>query len=148
MHRLLVLVVLTLFGCQPPVPSSTTDSAPAEPSVYAVDLVRTFPGAQGAYLRSIEANWANARRLVQAQGEVLSYQAFVLRTDSSAAWDVMLMTEYRDSSAFANREATFQAVFNSPEFVAVPAELPRNEMRTFFASELTLHAFVSSTPTP
>jgi len=108
-----------------------------------VDLVRTLPGARDAYMQSIEANWASARRLAQAQGAVLSYKAFVRQADSGA-WDVMLMTKYRDSTAFANREATFQAIFASPEFTAVPSALPRDAMRRFFASELTLQAFVQS----
>jgi hypothetical protein len=138
----LALTVACLAACQQPVP-------PAEPvpteleSVWSMDLVRTLPGAQADYVRSIETNWASARRLAREQGAVLSYRALVAPPDSARGWDVVLMTEYADSTAWADREAIFQAIFASPEFVAVEPARPSVEMRTFAAGGVTLRPAVS-----
>ncbi len=54
------------------------------------------------------------------------------------------MTEYADSAAYANREETFQAIFASPEFVAVEPARPSAEMREFMSGDVVLREFVSS----
>lgn len=126
-------------------PATANDTPTCHPeAVWAVDLVRTLPGMQDIYLRSIEENWGEARALVQEQGHILSYRALTAAPDSSRGWDVMLMTEYVDSTAFHNRESIFQVVFQSPEFVAWQTPVPSSEMRSFTASEVTLENVVSS----
>mgnify|MGYP007028088381 CR=1 FL=1 len=138
MHRLLLPLALAAVtvsvGCTgsagtPPIPTP----APTAPSVWAVDLVRTLPGAQTDYLRSIETNWARARHLARVRGAVASYRALAAPPDSTRGWDVLLMTEYADSTAWADREAIFQEVFASPEFEAVEPARPSAEMRVFAA---------------
>ncbi len=116
----------------------------ADAPVWAIDLVRTLPGAQLDYVRSIEANWAGARAIARERGDVLSYRAFVAPPDTARGWDVLLMTEYADSAAYANREETFQAIFASPEFVAVEPARPSAEMREFMSGNVVLREFVSS----
>ena len=137
----LTVALLTVVGCRP---AADPQSPPADNSqaVWAVDLVRTLPGAQDDYVRSIETNWANARRLVAERGAVLSYRALVAAVDTARGWDVMLMTEYRDSTAHADREAIFREVFESSEFVAVEPARPSAEMREFMAGDVQLRAFV------
>ena len=106
-----------------------------EESVWAIDLVHTLPGMQDAYLASIEANWAGARALALRDGHIVSYRALATTPDSTSQWDVILMTEYPDSGAYAQREAAFRAIFDSPEFVATPAAAPSSELRAFFSTE-------------
>lgn len=143
MNRLFQLFLACLLvlagGCSsdPHPPSATSD---AGTSVWAVDLVRTLPGAQADYLRSIETNWANARRIARHRGAVRSYQAFAAPPDTLRPWDVILMTEYVDSSAWAQREETFQAIFASPEFVAVEPARPSAEMREFVQGDVAMRA--------
>lgn len=139
-----VLAFLVLTGCVATPAEPTPETEPDDPNtIWAVDLVRTLPGQQAAYIESIENNWAGARKLVREQGHILSYRALAAPPDSARGWDVMLMTEYRDSTAWANREAIFQEVFDSPEFIRVPTQRPSDEMRTFAAGEITLRSFVS-----
>lgn len=147
------IAVLFLAGClvaacstgETSPASQTRDTPTCNPdAVWAVDLVRTLPGMQETYLRSILENWGGARALVQEQGHILSYRALAAAPDSARGWDVILMTEYVDSAAFRNREPVFQAVFQSPEFVAWQAPVPSSEMRAFTASEVTLGNVVSS----
>lgn len=78
-------------------------------SVWTADFMRTKPGQQARYLRYVDANWARARRTVQAQGGIKSFRVLV-SSDSLAAWDVLLLTEYPDSAAFARAEEVFRPV--------------------------------------
>ncbi|MEP0547148.1 MAG: hypothetical protein ABJF88_09455 [Rhodothermales bacterium] len=135
-----LLVASGLSACRPMV--AVADPPIPEP-VWSVDLIRTLPGAQADYVQSIETNWANARRLARTRGAVLSYRAFVASPDSVRGWDVLLMTEYADSTAWADREATFAAIFASPEFVGVEPARPSAEMRVFAEPGVTMRAFVS-----
>ena len=112
-------------------------------SVWTVDLVRTLPGQQAEYLRNIEANWAGARRIARERSAVLSYRALVARPDSLRGWDVLLMTEYADSSAWSQREAIFASIFSSPEYVRVPTARPSSELREFASGGVVMEALVS-----
>lgn len=134
-----ICIVGALVGCaRSGVPGSSPDVMPAAEgvSVWAMDLVQTRPGYQEEYLRGIAANWAGARQLALAQGDVRSYRAFVTTPDSARGWDVVLLTEYTDSSAFARRETTFQKLFADPRYVAgrVVSEVPSRELRTIVES--------------
>lgn len=125
-------------------PLGSPDSQSA--SVWSVDLVRTLPGAQMDYMRSIETNWANGRKVANARGAVLAYRAFVAPPDSARGWDVLLMTEYADSASYLRREAIFESIFASPEYVRVEPARPSQAMRTFSATNVPMRIFVSQPP--
>ena len=112
-------------------------------TVWTVDLVSTMPGQQAEYVRSIEANWSSARAIAVERGAVLSYRALVTSPDSGFGWDILLMTQYTDSTAWANREGIFEEIFASPEFVRVPTSVPSSELRSFAASGVVMLNFVS-----
>jgi hypothetical protein len=76
-------------------------------SVWAVDFVKTKGGRQADYLQFIERNWAQARAFMKEKGIVSNYQVLSLPTAQAAEWDVLLMTEYKDSSAYEKRESVF-----------------------------------------
>lgn len=137
-------LLLLSVGCTPspaeePLPSSETEDTN---SVWTVDLVRTLPGQQAEYLRNIEANWAGARHIARERGAVLSYRALVAPPDSALGWDVMLLTEYADSAAWRDREAIFDSIFASPEYVRVPTARPSSELREFAAGSITMRTLV------
>ena len=135
---LLLSVFLCVTSCTQ---QENTQPIPSN-SVWAMDLVETLPGQQDNYIASIETNWANARRIAQERGSVRSYRAFVAPQDTARGWDVLLMTEYTDSTEWGNREAIFQAIFQSKEFVRVEPAAPSAEMRRFFRAGVTLRSFV------
>lgn len=145
-HTVLLLalsVLLSTAACSTDSASPPEEVGSGGAAVWSVDLVRTLPGAQADYIRSIENNWAGARELARERGAVTSYRAFVAPQDTARGWDVILMTEYADSTAWANREDVFQAIFSSPEFVAVESARPSAEMRAFAAGGVTMKEFVS-----
>lgn len=113
-------------------------------SLWTVDLVRTLPGQQADYLRSIEANWAGARHLVRERGVVLSYRAFAALPNDERGWDVLLMTEYADEASWERREEVFREVFASPEFVAMTTSRPSSELREFLAAGVVLRPVVTA----
>lgn len=86
-------------------------AAQAVRSVWAVDFVRTKPGQSAAYLASVRDNWAAARYYAQRAGYIVSYKAYTTRPDSSADFDVVLMTEFADSTAFRKAEENFAKIF-------------------------------------
>ena len=137
--RILILLLFFVAGCN----QAESQQAPANPSVWAVDFIQTLPGQQDNYVRSIETNWAHARSIARQRGAVLSYQALVSPQDSLRGWDVMLLTEYTDSTAFANREPTFQEIFASDDYVRVEPPVPSSEMRVFFGETLAMRSFVN-----
>ena len=147
MYRLVIAALLFLTSC---VGTDQEDTASTEPSsgqsVWTLDLIRTLPGQQAEYLRNIEANWAGARRIANTRGDVLSYRAFVAEPDSTRAWDVLLMTEYADSASYADKEAIFESIFASPEFVRVPTSSPSSELRVFLSGDVVVRPFVSEPP--
>ena len=114
-----------------------TAIAQSEP-VWSVDLIRTLPGMQDEYLRNIEANWAGARSMAKERGIILSYQALAAEPDSTRRWDIILMTEYTDSTAWAAREDEFRAIFESPEFARLQMDTPSAELREFVAGGVTM----------
>lgn len=137
-------LVFGLAGCMAPSgPERTESASDASRSVWAIDLARTLPGAQEDYVRSIETNWANGRRLALERGVVKSYHAFVAPQDSARGWDVLFITEYADSAAWYNREQLFEDIFASPEFVRVEPARPSSEMREFVTSEVLMRSFVA-----
>lgn len=128
-----------------PTETASTAEIDAARSVWAVDLIRTLPGQQEEYLRNIEQNWAQGRRILHGEGGVRSYYALADSPDSLQEWDVLLMTEYPDSAAYEAREATFEEVFASPEYVRVPPARPSAELRTFVGNA-AMRAIVSVPP--
>jgi hypothetical protein len=112
-------------------------------SVWSIDLVTTLPGQQAEYLEHIRNNWAQGRRIITEHGEIRSYKALSAPQDSSRGWDVMLMTEYSDSSSWSDREAIFSEVFASTEYARIPSSKPSSELREFFLSGIVMKELVS-----
>ena len=136
-----LIVLLMCFAVMPT--QSAMAQADGSPPVWTIDLIKSLPGGQADYLRNIEANWSGARDLAVERGAVLSYQALAAQPDSSRGWDIILLTEYADSTAWSNREEIFTAIFESPEFVRVPMDRPSSELREFVAGGVTMRGVAS-----
>ncbi|NNF59152.1 MAG: hypothetical protein HKN04_13030 [Rhodothermaceae bacterium] len=105
---LLVLPLALLAGCRSVAPASTD-------TVLAIDFLQTLPGEQADYLRFVDLNWRTARAVAQAEGAVVRYEVLA-REPSEDEWDVMLITEYASEAAYAEREAIFARIFESPRW--------------------------------
>ena len=136
-----LLAVLTLASR----PGGSTSAPPvdASPSVWSFGYAKTHPGEQANYLTFLRFNWAEARRRAAREGVVRSYRVLVRPDAGEAAWDVMMVTEYADSTAYANREAYFSTLFARPDWTTrlVDGKTGR-EMAALVGEELALHPVV------
>ncbi|MEM9998268.1 MAG: hypothetical protein AAF809_11255 [Bacteroidota bacterium] len=115
MRRAVLALALAagLVGCTP---AGLVDAAERAESVWAVDLVETLPGQQARYLQFNALNWVPMREAFVEEGIAHSFRVLTLPPDSARGWDVMLMTEYVDESAFEQREDVFQDVAARPGY--------------------------------
>ncbi len=88
--------------------AATDSAAQTNPSVWAVDFVKTKEGRQQDYLQFIEENWARARAFMKQKGIAYSYRALSASADRQAEWDVLLLTEYAGQAAYERREEVFK----------------------------------------
>ncbi len=100
--RLLWLLLITLIV------ATTNSAAQTDPSVWAVDFVKTRDGRQADYLKFIEQNWAQARAFMKKRGIADSYQVLSLPSGRQAEWDVLLITEYVNQTGYEKREEVFR----------------------------------------
>lgn len=103
-------ILLAATACRS-VPAARSSTSPPD-AVWSADFVTVKPGMFGDYLRFLEANWARARRTALAQGHIRSYRVLTA-PDTAAGWQVILLTEYADSAAYARREAAFRPILDA-----------------------------------
>jgi hypothetical protein len=150
MYRFLFLLVLPVavlyvrtVSAQPaaPLPGVTADIP--DSSVWSVGYARTHPGEQADYLAFLERNWVEARRRALREGVVRSYRVLVRPDVEAAEWDVMMITEYADSTAYADREAYFTSMFARPDWEArlVDGKSGR-DMADLVGEELALRSII------
>lgn len=88
--------------------AATDSAAQTNPSVWAVDFVKTREGRQQDYLHFIEANWARARAFMKQRGIAHSYRVLSMPASLQAEWDVLLLTEYVGQAGYQRREEVFK----------------------------------------
>jgi len=105
---------MAIAGCRSAPQSEPAINSPAAdtrgPSAWSVDVVTVRAGERENYRRFVEANWAKARRTARERGEIRSYRAIFSPDTGSANAQVLLLTEYPDSSAYKRREEIFQPI--------------------------------------
>ena len=119
---MMMFIALTAVGaCTRAAPSTTNRAVAADspasrgPSVWSVDVMTVRTGERDSYRRFLDANWARARRTARDRGEIRSFHALFTPDTSStgAGTQVILLTEYPDSAAYARREEIFQPILTA-----------------------------------
>ena len=77
-------------------------------TVITYDHVKTKEGEFDNYISFVEKNWMVIRQKAKEKGIVVDYRYEILRTDSS---DVILITQYKNDSAFQNRDKIFLDIY-------------------------------------
>jgi hypothetical protein len=134
---LLLLVMLSV--------ARTDSAARTDPSVWAVDFVKTGDGRQADYVKFLEQNWAQARAFMKKRGIANSYQVLSLPAGQQAEWDVLLITEYVNRTGYEKREEVFNTqlaeflryslLHNNAQEVALGEEI--EAVRNYLAIEKT-----------
>ena len=117
------MMMFTTIGACSPAARSTTGRAVAVdspatsrgPSVWSFDVMTVRTGDRERYRRFLAANWARARHTARERGEIRSFHALFTPDTSStgAGTQVILLTEYPDSAAYARREEIFQPILTA-----------------------------------
>lgn len=98
--RVAGVLSLAIWLCaRTPRPSPVSPDSRSHPSVWTDGFVYLKPGERERYFRFLEANWAQARGHGVVGGLIRSYRVLVA-PDTTSGWQVMLLTEYTDASAF------------------------------------------------
>ena len=78
-------------------------------TVTAVDYVKTKPGEFDNFIGFLKQNWVVAREKAKEKGAIVSFQYTSNREDT--AWDIILITEYKDEETYKSRKKIFQQIF-------------------------------------
>ena len=132
--RPVVLLVTFLLsaGCAQ-IASAPPAQADATASYWTADYMRTKPGQQDRYIRSLDANWAHFRRIVLEQGGIRSFRVLITTPTPETPWDVVLLTEYPDSATYERAEEIFRPVMRGHQEVLIDgmsARGPNNPLVT------------------
>jgi hypothetical protein len=112
-HWQLALASMAIVACRPAQPPATiTPTDAGARSVWSADFVTVRPGLRADYLRFLELNWARARRTALTQRQIRSYRV-LLAPDTTPDWQIILLTEYPDSTAYARREEIFRPILDA-----------------------------------
>jgi hypothetical protein len=108
-----IATLLLLGSCSHQPPSQAVPPAGGAAIPYwTADFVFVKNGERERYLRFLEANWVQARRVARSRDVIGSYQ-ILLAADSAQGWEVVLLTEYPDRAAYERREAIFRPILEA-----------------------------------
>jgi hypothetical protein len=81
-----------------------------EGSVWDISFIRTVPGMDDDYLKSLSATWKRTMDEAKKQGLVLSYKVISTPAVGAEDWNIMLMVEFKNWAAFDGLDAKFRAL--------------------------------------
>lgn len=82
-------------------------------TLQVMDFVKIKNGHAAEALFYYEHNWKMYRDVAVKNGNILSYRLERTEADTVAAFDLVLITEYKDSVQYNNREVNFRAIIQS-----------------------------------
>lgn len=100
--KIFVPVILVLF--------SFTVKAQKNNSIITIDFVKMIEGKEKQALYFYENNWKVYREIALQKGFIKSYKMLFTNADSTADFQLMLITEYADSAQFKESENRFQVI--------------------------------------
>lgn len=94
----------------------TQSPEPAERPVWAMEFIEVQPGKMALALGYLDDHWMRVRQEAKRQGVVLSYhrvsevQLAALGSTAGDPNSIVLLTEYKNLSAFSGREVVFASI--------------------------------------
>jgi hypothetical protein len=77
---------------------------------WEMESLKVKPGMFGFTLGYLDDNWMRLRKEAKRQGDVLSYHRFVEQNGSGPEPNIILLTEYKDSSTYIMRGTLFAEI--------------------------------------
>jgi hypothetical protein len=93
-----IFILFLAIICFPRI-NSAQDLPYTEGSVWDITFVRTKPGMDLDYLKSLAAEWQKQNVELKKQGVILSYKILSGSPANQEDWDLMLMVEYKNMAA-------------------------------------------------
>jgi hypothetical protein len=87
--------------------------AQQNPGIWVIDLVKIKPGKEKEALYFYENNWLVFRKSAKEKGYIKSYQLLHSKKQDVQQFDLMLMTEFADSTSFKKMEENFRTVMEA-----------------------------------
>ncbi|HYH14271.1 MAG TPA: hypothetical protein VD794_03570 [Flavisolibacter sp.] len=100
-------------------------------AILTMDFVKVKNGKHQEALYFYENNWKVYRDMAMQKGYIKSYRLVTTSVDSLANFDIILMTEYADSTQMNRSEARFQQIIKEvrPTGPKLLNELKPNDFR-------------------
>ena len=120
--------------------STTISLAQGPTSISTIDFVKIKDGKRQEALFFYENNWKVYRDIALEKGYIKSYRLLTTIADTTANFDLILVTEYADSSQYKIREERFQQIIkaNRPDGPKLLNEFKPNDIRlNVFSKEAT-----------
>jgi hypothetical protein len=134
MMRNLLFITLLFF--------MNISSGQCQTMVSIIDFVKVKNDKHQEALYYYENNWKVFRDIALAKGYIKSYRLLSTKADSMSNFDLILMTEYADSTQYKLSEERFQKIIKeaSPNGLKLLNELKPNDFRqnVFFKKTETL----------
>lgn len=83
---------------------------PADSPVWTMEFVKAKPGMFGMTLGYLDDNWIRVRDVAKRQGAILSYSRIAEKGNEESDGNIVLLTEYRNQTAYETREALFDSI--------------------------------------
>ncbi len=74
-------------------------------SVWSIGFIQMKPGMDTAYLNYVAGDWKREQEALKKDGQIISYKVLTTEAHGSHAWNIMLMTEYKDLATMEANEA-------------------------------------------
>jgi hypothetical protein len=90
---------------------SAQNPAESEKPVWTMEFIKVLPGKLGPTLGYLDDNWMRIREEAKRQGAVLSYHRIGEKSTSEGDPNIVLLTEYKNQSAYDARGKLFASIF-------------------------------------
>lgn len=101
----LILLSLMVSGAVAQTP------AQSDKPVWTIEVLKVKPGMFGLTLGYLDDNWMRVRAEAQRQGAILAFHRIAEQnTADSSEHNIVLLTEFKNSSAYKSRDQLFAAI--------------------------------------
>jgi hypothetical protein len=132
--KFILFIALICF----PMINRAQDLPYTEGSVWDITFVRTKPGMDLDYLKSLAAEWQKQNEELKRQGVILSYKILSGFPANQEDWDLMLMVEYKNMAALDGIVQKYMNVVSKmrTEDQQRTGYIKRSEMRDIFGDKV------------
>jgi hypothetical protein len=139
MRNLFYTVFILLIGviCLPLI-NHAQELPYTEGTVWDITFVRTKPGMELDYMKSLAAEWQKQNEELKKQGVILSYKLLYGSPANQEDWDLMLMVEFKNMAALDGIVGKYMDVINKmrSKDQQISGYIKRSEMRDVLGDKI------------